>query len=544
MIALHRVRRSSAEQPEPPGHRPPGSACLLNLLREDGPSTATKLGERTGESSGSTSYHLRQLAQYGFVEPDPGHQGGRERWWRASTQSTSMEASTFREAPVEAEAYLRAVAGEYADRVARWLNQAPLLAPAWDEGATLSNWRFRLTPAEADQMLREFDELVARYRRERARHRLPRRRAPRRPPGPAPSLPQPGRCLVKRSFVGLMAAEAISLFGSRMTFVALPWLVLITTGSATRTGVAAFAEMLPYVLASAVGGPLVDRIGARRVAIAADTLSVAVVAGIPILYRTTGITFGVLIGLFAVAGLVRAFGDTGKRVVFSRAVADSGVPMTRATSIHDGVSRAATLIGAPLSGILIAATDAPTVLYLDAASFAVSALLVAGLVRISAVAPVEAGAEPGSEPATTSYWGQLREGVSFVRRDKLVLGIVLMLFVTNLLDQAFATVFVPVWARDIFGSPAGLGISAASFAAGAVIGNVIYTLLATRLPRYATFAIGFLSVARRGSWPSASGLHCGSSSRSASPPGSRSPRSTRSSARSPTSASRSTSSPG
>jgi DNA-binding transcriptional ArsR family regulator len=137
---------------------------LLNLLREDGPSTATRLAERTGQSSGATSYHLRQLAQYGFAEEDPTRDGGRERWWRATTLSTSLEAATYREAPVETEAYLRAVAAEYADRVDRWLNQVDLLGDAWDEGATLSNWRLKLTPAEAARLLTELRAVLDAYR--------------------------------------------------------------------------------------------------------------------------------------------------------------------------------------------------------------------------------------------------------------------------------------------------------------------------------------------------------------------------------------------
>ena len=137
---------------------------LLNLLREGGPSTATRLAERTGQSSGATSYHLRQLGQYGFVEPDPAHEGGRERWWRATTQGTTLEARTYREAPVETEAYLRAIAADYADRVDRWLNQVDLLGDAWDDGATLSNWRFKLTPAEAAQLLQDMRDVIDRYR--------------------------------------------------------------------------------------------------------------------------------------------------------------------------------------------------------------------------------------------------------------------------------------------------------------------------------------------------------------------------------------------
>jgi MFS family permease len=290
---------------------------------------------------------------------------------------------------------------------------------------------------------------------------------------------------MRRSFVGLMAAEGISVLGSRMTFVALPWLALVTTGSATRTGVVAFAEMLPYVLASAVGGPLVDRLGGRPTSIAMDAVSVVVVGGVPVLFHTTGLGYGTLVGLVALAGLVRGLGDTGKRVLFPRSVADAGLPMTRATSVHDGLARAATLIGAPLAGVLVAATDAATVLAADAATFAIASVLVLALVRPS-TAPRSPVTNEGS------YLGQLREGIAFVRRDRLVLGIVLMLFVTNLLDQSFATVFVPVWARDVFGSPLGLGVTAASFASGAVLGNLVYTALAPRLPRHATFAVGFL----------------------------------------------------
>lgn len=61
---------------------------LLGLLRLDGPSTATLLGQRVGESSGATSYHLRQLAVHGFVEDVEGAGRGRERWWRAVHRST------------------------------------------------------------------------------------------------------------------------------------------------------------------------------------------------------------------------------------------------------------------------------------------------------------------------------------------------------------------------------------------------------------------------------------------------------------------------
>lgn len=293
----------------------------------------------------------------------------------------------------------------------------------------------------------------------------------------------------RAGFAGLMTAEAISLFGSRMTFVALPWLVLVETGSATRTGVVAFVEMLPYVVACAAGGPLIDRIGPRRASIVMDVASVVAVGAIPLLYRTGGLGFGALVLLVGVAGLVRGLGDTAKGVVFPAVVERAGVDLTRATSLHDGLSRATTLVGAPVAGVLVAVTDAPTALLIDAVSFGVTAMVVAVFVPRAIAAPAPTTDEPAPGG---SYFRQLRQGVAFVRRDRLVLAIMLMLFVTNLLDQAYGAVFVPVWAKDFFGSPVGMGMVSAGFAAGAVAGNIAYTILAPRLPRFAPFAIGFL----------------------------------------------------
>ncbi len=63
---------------------------MLGSLRADGPATASELGRRFGESSGSTSYHLRQLERFGFIEEDATQPSARERRWVASHQMTSF----------------------------------------------------------------------------------------------------------------------------------------------------------------------------------------------------------------------------------------------------------------------------------------------------------------------------------------------------------------------------------------------------------------------------------------------------------------------
>ncbi|GAB3963514.1 winged helix-turn-helix domain-containing protein [Plantactinospora veratri] len=137
---------------------------MLNTLREHGPATATLLAERLNQSTGATSYHLRQLAQYGFVVEEPGRGAGRERWWRAAHRNTRLDSEVGREALPDVETYLRSVAALYAERVDRWLNELTNLPAEWEGTSTLSNWQLRLTPAEAREFSDALTELIGRYR--------------------------------------------------------------------------------------------------------------------------------------------------------------------------------------------------------------------------------------------------------------------------------------------------------------------------------------------------------------------------------------------
>ncbi|MFB9237409.1 MFS transporter [Plantactinospora siamensis] len=312
----------------------------------------------------------------------------------------------------------------------------------------------------------------------------------------------------RAGLIGLFAAETVSRIGSRMSMVALPWFVLVLTGSPAKAGVMAFAEMLPYVLGCALGGPLLDRVGVRRASIAADAVSAVAVAGIPLLYRSGHLGFGALLAAVAVAGLLRALGDTSKQAIFGQIVPDSGMDLTRATGLQDGLSRLSGMLGAPLAGLLIAALDAPTVLLIDAATFAFGALVVLLAVpaRRSTSAPVaaqasvdgpasvdESAAAGGSAGAPAeSYLESLRTGWRFIRRERIVLAISIMVVLTNLFDQAYSAVLAPVWARDVVGSAAALGLLFGLTGLGAVLGNLVFVAIAPRVPRWSVFAFGFL----------------------------------------------------
>ncbi len=293
----------------------------------------------------------------------------------------------------------------------------------------------------------------------------------------------------RRPLVAMLVASGVSLVGTRLSAIALPLFVLITTGSPLRTGVVAFAEMAPYVVVQGLAGPLTDRVGPRRVSIVCDLLSAVVVSAIPVLYALGQLTFGWLLVLVAAAGLVRGPGDISKYVMAPAVASATGQPRERVLGLADGVSRASSIIGPIGAAALVVVIGAPAALAVDAASFAVCALIVATLVPRTIGQPV-----PDAEEDGLTYLHRLRSGARFLRQDGLLRSIVGMVATTNLLDAALATVLLAVWARSRGGGAGLMGAVSATMAAGAVIGAVAAAIYGHRLPRRATFGWGFFLI--------------------------------------------------
>jgi hypothetical protein len=296
-----------------------------------------------------------------------------------------------------------------------------------------------------------------------------------------------------RPLAGFLGASGISALGTRMSFLALPWLVLTATGSATLTGLVAFAQMAPYVTVQALGGPLVDRLGAWRVSVGTDVLAALFTGLVPALSAARLLSLPVLAAAVAAAGAVRGAGDSARDVMVPGVGELAAAPLEWTTGLFDGVSRVAALVGLPLAGALIAVTSAESVLAIDAGTFAASALFVAALVPQS-TQPAPSPPRPASAAgaAETSYLASLAEGFRYLLGDRLLVALAAMILVTNFVDQAGGAVLFPVWAHDVAHSSLALGLLGGATGLGAVLGNSLATWLGPRLPRRMTYGVGFL----------------------------------------------------
>ncbi|TCC33772.1 winged helix-turn-helix domain-containing protein [Kribbella sindirgiensis] len=137
---------------------------ILEAIELDGPATSSTLAARLGENTGTISWHLRLLAEHGYLEEDPGRGTKRERWWRIPGR-TVLDPSEFLDDPETRRAldvYLRDLVERYYDRVRTYVDED--WPGEWQQAAALSDWRdLRLTPAQLQALNEELAAVIDRY---------------------------------------------------------------------------------------------------------------------------------------------------------------------------------------------------------------------------------------------------------------------------------------------------------------------------------------------------------------------------------------------
>ena len=142
-------------------------------------------------------------------------------------------------------------------------------------------------------------------------------------------------------FWALVSANAISTTGNMLTSLAVPWFVLQTTGSAAKTGLVAFATILPNALSGFFSGAIVDRLGLKRVSVLGDIASGVTVALVPLLYLTVGLPLWLLLALMLVGATLDAPGSAARSGLIPHVAARAAMPLERANSVLQVVPRLA-----------------------------------------------------------------------------------------------------------------------------------------------------------------------------------------------------------
>ena len=288
---------------------------------------------------------------------------------------------------------------------------------------------------------------------------------------------------VNRTAVGaLVVAEVISTLGSRMTYLALPWFVLVTTGSPGKMSVVLAVEMAPMALLGIPSGSIVERFGGRATMLVSDIARVPLMAAIPLLHSLGVLSFPLLLGFVAVLGAFMPPYFASQRVVLPELVGEDEGLMAQGNSAMEGGTSLAGLLGPALAGILIPFVGASNVLYVDAATFLVSFLIVLALV-------------PKRRPLKVPAQRGVLAGIRFLAGDGLLGPVALITIGFGLLGAALSAA-LPVFAFDTFEGNARIaGLFYTSLAAGALVGSIVAMLVVRRVAPLRLAGVSILAFA-------------------------------------------------
>jgi MFS family permease len=267
------------------------------------------------------------------------------------------------------------------------------------------------------------------------------------------------------------AGHILSLTGTWMQTTAQGWLVLELTNSPLRLGIVTAVTSMPALLFTLWAGDLADRHDKRRIILIAQSVSLCAALVLAVLTGTERISYGALLGLVFVLGSANAFEIPTRQAFFVELVGPAD--LNNAIALNSSAFNATRIVGPGLAGAMIGTVGIAACFYANAISYVA---VIAGLLmmRLPAFTPA---------PRTTSTIENIREGLAYIRSDRLVRTLVWLIAGMSVTALPYV-MLLPVFARDVLhvGAP-GLGSMLAATGTGALASGVALASGRLRLPR-------------------------------------------------------------
>jgi len=285
------------------------------------------------------------------------------------------------------------------------------------------------------------------------------------------------------SLRAVLAAETVSLSGSAMTFVALPWFVLATTGSTARMGWVLAAELLPVGLFGIPSGAVIARLGAKVTMNVSDGARAPLMAAIPILHWTGHLSFAALLAVTFLVGCFYAPYYASSRLILPEVVGEDEQLVAQGGAFVQAANQLTQLGGPIVGGLLIAWIGAPEVLLIDAATYAFSFAVIFAFVR--------AGRRVAPDESSRGLFAGLR----YVARDRLLGPTVLAAAVLNLVAQGLVATLPVLVFRRYDADAKVVGFLFAAFGAGALAGSLVAAGLVKKVPLLRLCSVAIVAMA-------------------------------------------------
>lgn len=280
-----------------------------------------------------------------------------------------------------------------------------------------------------------------------------------------------------------------SLLGNSITAIALPLLVLFTTGSPLGAGAVAIAAAVPSAVAGLLMGSLIDRINRRTAAILSDVISAVALLILPLI----DLTIGLNLGWFIAVAVLNSFGDvpgiTARETMLPAVAKAAVMEPARLIGLRESLAGVSLLVGPAIAGILVAALEPVTVMWATSGIAALAALLTLAIPSRASVMPRDSTAESAPEPA-----GSVFRGLVIIFGSPLLRALVLLGVALAVVLAATQGMVIPVHFA-FQNQPKYVGFVLSALAAGLLVGGGLFAGLGSKIPRRAWFFTGVVVVA-------------------------------------------------
>lgn len=273
--------------------------------------------------------------------------------------------------------------------------------------------------------------------------------------------------LRNRNFALLWVGQLVSLAGDWVLLVALPFFVYSLTGSTLATGAMFIAQTLPRLALGSLAGVFVDRWDRRATMLASDLLRAALLLPL-LLARSPDRAWIVYVIAFAEASVSQFF-LPAEGALLPRLVGE-GDALLAANALNSLSQNLTQLVGPALGGLLYGALGLTSVVAFDAASFLVSALLIALIATPRSATADTGGAQPA---AGLAVWREWREGLRLVRQDR-ILATLFLVIGTVMIGQGLIMVLLVAWVKGVLGGGSTeFGWLMSAQAVGSLLGGLV-----------------------------------------------------------------------
>ena len=285
-----------------------------------------------------------------------------------------------------------------------------------------------------------------------------------------PEGPSYSSLLQNRPFSTLWASQLISQSGDAVFDIALLWLVLSATGSTALVGLTQAAVITPAVLVSPLAGVQVDRSNRRNVMIVSNLAQGAITAAVSVLYLLHTLDFSVLILLVLMLYSGAQFFRAAINAIIPSIVTKES--LGAANGLFSLSASANQLIGYSLGGIVIALLGPVAPVTYDSLTFFVAAALLVLIAKSYGQARALQSTPAESVEPRNGFWKDFGDGLTYVRRSRLFLELVVLGIVINFFGTAIFALLAPYAKFSVHGNASTYGFLSAAFALGTIVGSV------------------------------------------------------------------------